>query len=430
MRLFALPGGGGSRARRDRSASASHRKDCSRTNVLPPYSGSMGQVQSPIRRGRQLARRSLGALVCWVAISAPAPGYSAQSELAGPPPVWSLAEGPREWSFPRDHGSHPEYRTEWWYFTGNLRDSAGHRYGYQLTFFRQGIVPKPPVPQNPWSPRDLYLAHFAVTDADAGVFHYVERTSRAGPGLAGAETNRMNVWVLDWRACGEGAAIRVRARSPEAALDLTLAPRKPVVLHGAGGLSRKGEGRGQASYYASLTDLESRGRLTLRHGKRSVEVAGTSWFDHEFGSNQLAPDQQGWDWVSLHFSDGRDLMVYLLRRSDGTLEPASSGTLTEKDGRSRYLNLGDLRLQSEGRWKSPRTGAVYPSAWRLTVPSAGIDVRVTPWLADQELSTGASTGVVYWEGAVGGAGRSGGKAVRCEGYVEMTGYGGSLGGIF
>jgi predicted secreted hydrolase len=341
---------------------------------------------------------------------------------------WLQADAPWAWSFPRDHGAHPDFRTEWWYFTGNLRDARGARYGYQLTFFRQGVNREPPHPENPWSLRDAYLAHFALTEAEGPRFRHAERLTRAGPGLAGAAEGRMEVWNLDWSAALEGETIRLRARTREMGLELELVPRKPVVLHGQGGLSRKGPAPGQASYYASFTDLATAGRLVLEPGAEPVAVTGTSWFDQEFGSNQLSEDQAGWDWFSLHLSDGRDLMVYLLRRNDGSLETASSGTLVEPGGAARHLPLGDIEVEVLGRWQSPRSGASYPSRWRLRVP--GVEVVVAPLVPDQELDTRESTGVVYWEGAVAGEGTSEGCPVTCEGYVELTGYAGELGGLF
>ncbi|RMG89805.1 MAG: carotenoid 1,2-hydratase [Candidatus Dadabacteria bacterium] len=343
--------------------------------------------------------------------------------------AWPQADRPREWSFPRDFGAHPAYRTEWWYFTGNLRDAEGGRYGYQFTVFRVALRPEPARPQNPWSVRDVFLAHLAVTDGPGGAFRYADRASRPGPGLAGAEPDDLEVWVLDWEARrGEDGVIRVRAREGEFGVDLELTPRKPPVLHGAGGLSRKGPRPGQASYYASLTDLATRGRVRTPRGER--EVTGTSWFDQEFGSNQLAEDQAGWDWVSLHLSDGRDLMLYVLRRTDGAVEPASSGTLVGPDGTPKHLPWGSFELTPLAHWTSPRSGGRYPIRWRVRVPWAGIDLTVDPLLQDQELVTSGTTGVTYWEGAVWGSGASAGEPVTCEGYVELTGYAGNLGGIF
>ncbi len=342
---------------------------------------------------------------------------------------WRQAIGPRDWSFPRDHGAHPEYRTEWWYFTGNLEGAGGEAYGYQLTFFRVGIREAPLEPQNPWSLRDLYLGHFAVTDEDRQTFRYEERVSREGPGLADASTEGLEVWLFDWSARMEGDAIRLEAHGTGADLALLLTPRKPVVLHGEGGLSRKGPDPGQASYYASYTDLETQGTIRVAGGPR-LSVTGTSWFDQEFGSNQLAEDQAGWDWFSVHLTDGRDLMIYRLRLKDGTVEPASSGTLVEPDGSTRHLTLSSFTLEALDHWESPRTGARYPVRWRLKVPDSSIDLTLEPLLLDQELVTEGSTGVVYWEGAVSGTGRSRGEPVLGTGYVEMTGYAGTLGGLF
>ena len=343
---------------------------------------------------------------------------------------WKQAVGPRAWEFPRDHGAHPEYRTEWWYFTGNLADSSGTRYGYQLTFFRQGIRREPVEPGNPWSVRDVNLAHFAISDASSGRFLWSERASRAGPGLAGASEAGMDVWVLQWSARMQGASITLEARDSDKALHLTMRPRKPVVLHGREGLSQKGPNHGQASYYASFMNLETEGTIRTRQDGPEIPVRGTSWFDHEFGSNQLGSDQAGWDWFSLHLSDERDLMVYFLRLRDGSIEPASSGTLVEPDGSARHLVLSDIRVSALDRWNSPRSGGVYPSRWRVQVPSADVDVEVSPLLPDQELRTEGSTGVTYWEGAVLGRGSSGGRTVTCEGYVELTGYAGGIGGLF
>ena len=360
----------------------------------------------------------------WVLLALLWPGIPGWAEE----PLWPQADAPREWTFPRDHGAHPAYRTEWWYFTGNLEDSQGNPYGYQLTIFRvaarQGADPEGV--GNPWTVRDLYLGHLAVSDGAGGGFHYADRLSRTGPGLAGASTAGLDVWVLDWRVRQEGAAIHLNGGPEGFALDLVLRPDKPVVLHGRQGLSRKGPEPGQASYYASLTSLATSGTLRLAPGAAPVEVTGVSWFDQEFGSNQLAEDQAGWDWFSLHLGDGRELMLYLLRRTDGTVEPASSGTLVEVDGRAVHLALASFRVEVLDTWVSPRSGARYPNRWRVAVPKHGISLEVAPLLADQELVTTGSTGVVYWEGAVTGDGASG----PCRGYVELTGYAGELGGLF
>jgi predicted secreted hydrolase len=343
---------------------------------------------------------------------------------------WARVTGPRMWAFPRDFGAHPEYRTEWWYFTGNLKGPAEKRYGFQLTFFRQGIRSQLPTPSNAWDIRDIYLAHFAVTDVSHGTFRASDRLSRAGPGLAGASLEGMHVWLFNWSARMKGSSIRLEARDTEKELALELNPRKPPVIHGQNGFSQKGPAPGQASYYVSFTDLKTRGSLRLPGFASPIEVGGVSWFDQEFGSNQLTPEQKGWDWFSLHLSDGRDLMIYFLRLKDGAVEPASSGTLVAAEGSSRHLKLSDFSVTVLGRWKSPRSKGKYPGRWRIQVPAAGIDLTIDPLLADQELHTEGSTGIAYWEGAVAGKGISAGREVTCEGYAELTGYAGALGGIF
>lgn len=345
---------------------------------------------------------------------------------------WKQAIAPWQWSFPQDHGAHPEYRTEWWYFTGNLKDAEGRRYGYQLTFFRQGVALAASRPDNPWSIRDVYLVHFAIVDGSTGQFRHYDRASRTGPGLAGAKIGTMDVWTLDWSAkmANNGNTIHLMARQDDIALDLFVSPRKPIIFHGEKGLSKKGPKPGQSSYYYSFTDLATRGTIKVASAQKPIEVTGTSWFDQEFGSNQLSSDQVGWDWFSLHLSDGRDLMIYFLRRKDGTVEPASSGTVVEKDGASRHLRRNEISLNVLDRWKSPKSGGIYPAKWEIKIPSAQIDIALAPLVANQELVTEASTGVTYWEGAVTGTGLSKGKAVTAEGYTELTGYAGTLGGVF
>jgi predicted secreted hydrolase len=346
------------------------------------------------------------------------------------PEEWRQAIGPWKWVFPRDHGSHPEFRTEWWYFTGNLTDPSKKRFGYQLTFFRQGVLFKASDPSHPWAIRDAYLAHFTMTDVSAGQFWYAALASRKGPGLAGAAEEGMHVWLLNWMAKMEGKKIKLEARHQAMELSLDLIPQKPLVFHGKNGLSQKGPIDGQASYYFSYTDLEAKGFMKTPLSQTSFRVNGISWFDHEFGSNQLTPSQVGWDWFSLHLSDGQDLMIYFLRRKDGTVEPSSSGTLVTRMGESVHLKLSDIHVEITDYWKSQKSGGRYPSRWRMKVPMAKIEVEISSLVPSQELLTEGSTGVIYWEGAVAGKGISDGKPITCEGYVELTGYAESLGGLF
>jgi predicted secreted hydrolase len=342
---------------------------------------------------------------------------------------WQLALEPRAWNFPRDHGAHPEYRTEWWYFTGNLKDDTGIPYGYQLTFFRHGLRAQAGSNANAWSIRDIYSAHFTITDVSTGQFLMDERMSRSGPELAGTDTEKLDVWLFDWKAEMADRTIFLSAQNNGMKLKLALNPRKPLIFHGEHGLSRKGAGKGQASYYTSYTDLATSGIISINPKKPEIRVHGTSWFDHEFGSAQLARDQEGWDWFGLHLSDGRDLMIYLLRKTDTSFNQESSSTIVEPDGTARQVKLAEISITVLERWKSPKSGGIYPNTWRIIIPSRQIDILVAPRVAAQELDTRQSTGIIYWEGAVEGKGSSSGKQVACEGYVELTGYAGSLGGI-
>jgi predicted secreted hydrolase len=322
-------------------------------------------------------------------------------------------------SFPRDHYSHDDFRTEWWYYTGHLRAAGGGEYGYQVTFFRSGVAETRSNPSR-WAAKNVYLAHFAISDIPRATFRYFERVSRAGLGQAGASDREFHVWIGDWEATGDGTAQRLRAKEGEFAVDLMLASEKPPVIHGENGISRKGEGRGHASHYYSLTRLRTEGTLTVR-GKTSP-VSGLSWMDHEFGSTQLYPDQVGWDWFGLQLDDGTELMLYLIRKATGRPDPYSAGTFVEAQGRTVRLRQADFTAEVLDRWKSPRGKGIYPMKWRLRVPPIGLDLLVTPAFPDQELDTAKSTRVIYWEGAAFAEGTIRGRPARGRGYVEMTGY--------
>ena len=342
---------------------------------------------------------------------------------------WRQAVSARVWDLPRDHGAHPGYRTEWWYFTGVLADEKGHRFGYQLTFFRVGVRQRAETADNPWSVTDLYLAHAALTDVSGGLFLWRERLSRTGPDLAGAAQNGLRVWLWDWSAEMDGGVIHLLARDEDLSLDLTLTPTLEPVLHGEGGVSRKGPGEGQASYYYSWTQIDTSGSVRVKGGPRR-RVRGKSWFDHEFGSNQLAADQEGWDWFGLNLSDGSSLMVYLIRRTDGALEPDSSGTWVTAEGTAVPVDLSMIEVTARDVWRSRQSGAEYPSGWWIRIPDLGLELSVDPLLRGQELATTRSAGIIYWEGAVSVSGRSRGRPLTGTGYVELTGYAGSLGGVF
>jgi predicted secreted hydrolase len=322
-------------------------------------------------------------------------------------------------SFPRDHYAHEEYRTEWWYYTGHLRTAAGEEYGYQVTFFRSGQAAARKSASR-WAASNIYLAHFAVSDIPRKTFRYFERVSRAGLGQAGASATSFRVWIGDWEVSGDASAPHLQAKEGDVAVDLSLHATKPPVIHGENGVSRKGEGRGHASHYYSLTRLATEGTLTLQG--RPMAVTGVSWMDHEFGSTQLNADQVGWDWFSLQLDDGTELMLYLIRKADGRPDPYSAGTWVGPSGESVLIRQPEFSVEVLEHWTSPRSQSTYPIKWRIRVPKLGLDVTVTPAFADQELDTGKSTKVIYWEGAVGAAGAVQGRAVKARGYVEMTGY--------
>lgn len=332
---------------------------------------------------------------------------------------YAKALEPRPFHFPEDHGPHPEFRTEWWYYTGNLATREGRQFGFQLTFFRSALAPETPtIPprSSEWASRQAYLAHFTVTDVEGKSFRSFERWNRGALGLAGAQGSPFRVWLEDWSAEAMGNAMHLKASEDGAAIDLVLQPGKPPALQGDRGLSQKNPEPGNASYYYSLPRMPAAG--TIRAGGETFEVTGLAWMDREWSTSALGKDQVGWDWFALQLSDGRDLMLYQLRRTDGSIDVSSNGTVIGSKGETRHLNRSDFQLQVLDRWQSPRSGASYPSGWRLRIPSEQIDLRIEPLLPDQELDVSFR----YWEGAVRLEGTSLGKPVQGRGYVEMTGY--------
>jgi predicted secreted hydrolase len=335
---------------------------------------------------------------------------------------------PRAFHFPRDHASHPDYRVEWWYYTGNV--AAGSRwFGYQLTFFRVGIDPAWRQSRSAWAPHDVLFAHLALTDPSRGRYQFHERIERPALSMAGADTARYRVWIDDWTAAllPDGRTHLLQARAPDLALDLRLTPSKPPVFHGAHGLSRKSAVPGNASYYYSFTRLATTGRLQI--GPEALAVQGESWMDHEFSTSQLDSSQVGWDWFSIQLGSGEELMLYQLRHRDGSIEALSSGTWVARDGRGTYLPRAAFTIDVTQRWRSPHSGADYPHGWRVRVPSLGLDVTIEPAVDDQELNTRSIGGVIYWEGAVTIRGTRRGAPVQGRGYVELTGYAGATPGL-
>lgn len=331
----------------------------------------------------------------------------------------------RKFSFPADHFSHPGFKTEWWYYTGHLKSDSGKRYGYQVTFFRFGLRDRQKETKTrPPLFTDLYMAHFAISDITDKKFIYRERINRGYDNKAGAATDRYLVWNEDWKVEGGDKDHRIQINDRGTQLRLVLKSLKPPVLHGRNGLSQKGAGEGRASYYYSLTRMQTDGTLTV--GGKKEKVHGLTWMDHEFGSNELAKDQVGWDWFGIQLDNQTEIMLYLLRRQDGSVDPYSSGTLVRADGTTKHLSLNDFSIHVLEHWKSPKSGADYPMKWKVTIPSEGIELGVVPAFPDQELITKRSTRVTYWEGAVRVSGTVRNKPVSGDAYVEMTGYAGKV----
>jgi predicted secreted hydrolase len=344
---------------------------------------------------------------------------------------FAVAKAPFVFHFPNDHGAHSLYQTEWWYFTGHLRAPDRRRFGYELTFFRARLrresVDEVPAPgstgRSHWRGDQIYAAHFAITDEAGRKFFHAERAARQALGLGSAATGRLEVRAADWSLLGEPISgprrerMSLHAAAAANRLDLVLTPLKAPAIHGHDGVVRKGSCATCASHYYSYTRLQTRG--TLAYAGTTFKIEGSSWMDHEFGTNQLTADEVGWDWFALQLDDGRELMLYRFRRKDGTYAPQSEGSLVERDGRVRTLAAAQFEVTAAGRWHSPKTQADYPSGWRVAVPSAGIDVNLMPALADQEI--GLSNGPSYWEGAVEVRDAKTSRALG-RAYVELTGY--------
>jgi predicted secreted hydrolase len=322
--------------------------------------------------------------------------------------------------FPRDHFNHPEYQTEWWYYTGNLTAKNGHRFGFELTFFRQG-VDRSAKQSETWDIHDLYLAHLALSDLDGGKFYHVERTNRSGPGLAGVDAAQKKIWNGNWKVEWQGEDMKLTALEERFTLELLMHPEKRPVTHGKNGVSQKAEGAGQASHYASYTRLRTTG--SILEGTARNDVSGSAWMDHEFFTHQLDAGQVGWDWLSLQLNDNTELMLFHIRRKNGSIDPFSAGTYVDAAGHTIHLLTSDFTLTPAGEvWKSPITSAQYPVSWRVEVPQLGLFLDISTQLKAQELSGKTPSSPNYWEGAIFIRGRLGKNDITGVGYLEMTGY--------
>lgn len=334
--------------------------------------------------------------------------------------TWQPALAGYHYAFPRDFGAHASFQNEWWYYTGNVADAAGRRYGFELTFFRTGIQ-RPLAASSAWDINDLYAAHFAVTDGAARGFHFFERSGRAALHFAGASAGDENVWIGTWRARRQpNGAHLLRAGDGTTSIALSARPAKPLAIQGRNGVSRKGSCSSCASHYYSFTRLAVTGTLSL-DGRKSA-VSGYAWNDHEWGSNELQAGVVGWDWFSLQLDNQTEVMLYLLRRRDGSAIAQSSGTIVRPGGRVDFLPRARFSVSNLSSWRSPHSGARYPAGWRIELPGERSQLWMRPLVADQELITNKSTGVAYWEGACRVAGTFHGQSVGGFGYTELTGY--------
>ncbi len=324
------------------------------------------------------------------------------------------------YEFPRDYFNHEEFQTEWWYYTGNLTASDGHQFGFELTFFRQGVDRSTAAPGT-WDVRDVYLAHLALSDLDGGKFYYSERTNRAGPGIAGVSKAEERIWNGNWMAQWEGEPQKLDAVDDRFSFSLRLTPQKAPVIQGENGVSQKAAGPSHASHYISLTRLKTEGTIVL--GGKTYAVSGLAWMDHEFFTEQWSPDQAGWDWVSVQLNDNTELMLYRMRKKDGTVDPFSSGTFVDVRGHATHLRLSDFSMiPAAETWKSRETGASYPTEWNLTVRKLRLQLAARTRLKSQELASQSRIVPSYWEGAMEFNGARENVPVRGVGYLEMTGY--------
>ena len=338
---------------------------------------------------------------------------------------FAQATTPNAVTFPEAFGPHNDYQTEWWYYTGNLTTAEGRDFGYQFTIFRRALTPEQTQTSSDWRSNQFYFAHFAVSDIANDDFYYFEKFSRGAAGLAGAQATPYEVWIEDWSVAEQAdGTIFMQANQDNIRLELTLTQTRPPILHGAGGLSIKGSTPGNASYYYSQIGQQTAGTITI--GDEVIPVTGQSWKDHEYSTTALDNGAIGWDWFSLQFdnADQNALMLFQIRREDGSFQPESGGSWILPDGSVEKIALEDMQIEVLDTWTSPHTGADYPSEWRIQIPKIGLDITGRALMADQELNLSTT----YWEGAVAFEGTLNGEPVSATGYVEMTGYAGSMAG--
>lgn len=329
-----------------------------------------------------------------------------------PNDCFQAASRPADIVFPRDSGPHNAFRTEWWYYTGNLETPEGRHFGYQLTFFRHAFSCEPAAGPSKWRTRQLYFSHYALTDTESGRFYSKFRMNRESLGIAGAQASPYRVWIDDWQVREKDGGLVLEASDEGIRLDLTLFAGKPVILQGDKGFSRKGPEPFNASYYYSLPDIKTSGKVEING--TAFPVRGRSWFDHEWSTSALSANTAGWDWFSIHLEDGRSLMLCRIRNREGISNGFGFGSLSRSDGRVRILSETEFQLSPTRYWKSPATEKRYPLNWEMSIPSEQLFLLAAPVIQNQEHTHMAT----YWEGAV----RFTGKGIEGSGYIELTGY--------
>ena len=363
-----------------------------------------------------------GSITTWVALRATPHQKSS-------PSAFQLALPGYQFSFPRDHGAHPNFKTEWWYYTGHLQAEDGSEFGYELTFFRYALIDSVPAGRSRWAVRDVNFAHFAITDQTRQKYFFTDRMERANMGLAGTETGKENflprIWIDNWQLQFQGkdgnrqyieadGTAHNNGDQTRIKIQLSLSSQTPPIINGINGVSQKGPEVGQSSHYYAMPRLATNGTLTL--GNQQYKVTGGSWLDREFSSKGLAENQVGWDWFSLHLDDGRNLMLYQLRQKDNSIDPHSAGTLSGENTQTTHLTQKDFQIKVLDWWTSPHTRARYPAKWKIDVPKYHLSLTIIPTVTDQEMRPRRES-AIYWEGSCNVTGTTTGKA-----YVEMTGY--------
>lgn len=369
------------------------------------------------------------AVVClwWLMAAPPKNHHAAMPALQNPAeflagePATGFAGVTRNYrlQFPRDHGAHPAFRQEWWYFTGNLVDPGGREYGYQLTFFRFAHGADDGLEQGGWNNDQTWTSHFALTDITANELVAEQDFARGGLGLANATSSPFSVWLNGWSGhsretdCDDCFALELLAEGDRHGIQLQLETEYAPVLHGDNGFSSKSRDESVASYYYSWPDLKTTGSLQI--DGQAFEVNGVSWMDHEWSTAVLAKGQSGWDWFALHFDDGRKMMLYQVRQTDGN--PVRYAVVIDRLESDQPKRLKGVKFNVTDYWVSPHTGNRYPIAWKIVGP--GVQIAVKSAVADQELRLMFT----YYEGAMRFSGTFDGKPVSGKGYMELTGYG-------